>query len=62
MNIEAEGGELVLQNNNGTIAIIKASDRSKALAALSIGNDSVIDDIIKSYPDEESFAEEYKQI
>jgi hypothetical protein len=62
MNIEAEGGELVLQNNNGTIAIIKASDRSKVLAALSIGNDSVIDDIIKSYPDEESFAEEYKQI
>lgn len=62
MNIEAEGGELVLQNNNGTIAIIKASDRSKVLAALSIGNDSVIDDIIKSYPDEESFAEESKQI
>jgi hypothetical protein len=58
MNINAEGEELVLRNDNGDIAIIPKVHRDKALQYLKQGNHSALDDLIEGLPLMEDYAED----
>lgn len=57
-NIEAEGGELVLQNDNGDTIIIPKNKREKALKMLQENDYSGIDELASSLPYMEDYAED----
>lgn len=57
-NIEAEGGELVLQNDNGDTIIIPKNKRNEALKMLNENDYAGIDNIAKSLPYMEDYAED----
>jgi len=56
-NIEAEGGELVLQNANGDKIVVPKNKRKEALKMLEDNNHSGIDDLATSLPYMEDYAE-----
>lgn len=58
MNIEAEGQELILSNENGDTAIIPKIHRSKVLNWIKEGNYKAIDDLVGSLPTMEDYAED----
>lgn len=57
-NIEAEGGELVLQNNNGDTVIIPKNKRQQALKMLEQNNHAGIDELASSLPYMEDYAQD----
>jgi len=55
-NVEVEGGEIILQSDEGHYAIIPAKDRQKVMDMQ--GNDAAINEYIKSLPKESDYAED----
>lgn len=58
MNIEAEGGEITLKNENEDIAIIPKIHRSKVLNWIKEGNYKAIDELVGTLPTMEDYAED----
>lgn len=57
MNIEAEGGELVMRNTAGDIAIIPKEKRTDALYYMESGDMGAINNIIEGLPNAKSYAD-----
>jgi len=57
-NIEAEGNELVLTNNNGSTAIIPKNKRAEVLKHLKANDHSKLDDLISNLPRMMDYAED----
>lgn len=57
LNIEVEGGELMLESEEGHYAIIPAKDRQKALNMIKDGCNDCINSYIKSLPKEADYAD-----
>ena len=60
--IEAEGGELILRNKNGSVAIIPAKHRQEVLGMLKDGCTNCINDYISKLPKHTDIAKEGTQI
>lgn len=58
IKVEAEGGELVLRNRNGDIAIIPRKYRLEALGMIREGCHACLDDLISKLPRMENYAED----
>ena len=56
INIEAEGGELVLRNAHGDVVIIPRNKRREALGYLAKGDHSAIDAIAMELPKASDYA------
>jgi hypothetical protein len=56
--VEAEGGELILRNTFGDVAIIPKDQRGQALSFLSAGEHGKLDGLISGLPGINDFAEE----
>jgi len=56
--IEAEGGELVLRNKNGSVAIIPARHRAEVLGMLKDGCTNCLNDYISKLPKMSDYAEQ----
>jgi hypothetical protein len=56
--VEAEGGELVIQNDAGDTAIIPKNKRQQALKMLEDGNHSGIDELVSNLPYKEDYAQD----
>ena len=57
LNVEAEGGELVLQNKTGDIAIIPKDMRAEAIYHMNNGDMNAINEIISGLPDASHYAQ-----
>jgi hypothetical protein len=58
IDVEAEGGELVLRNKKGDIAIIPKRNRTEAIYHIQNGNMDAINSLISSLPDASHYAQE----
>jgi len=56
--VEAEGGELILRNDKGDIAIIPANHRQEVLDMIKDGCDNCLDDYIRRLPKKSDYAED----
>lgn len=56
--IEAEGGELIMTNSHGDVAIIPAKDRKKLKALVKLGEHDLIDEYVSKLPKMENYAED----
>lgn len=56
VKIEAEGGELILRNNNGDVAIIPAKHRQEVLDMVKDGCNGCLDDYIRRLPKQSDYA------
>lgn len=57
-NIEAEGGELILRNKNGSVAIIPAKYRQEALDMIKDGCTNCLNDMISKLPRMKDYAKD----
>ena len=57
-NVEVEGGELLIQSEEGHYAVIPAKDRQKLMNMVQGGCDDCINNYIQSLPKESDYAQD----